>query len=184
MLPETIELSTDRLLLKEVTPASKVYILSKYSDEDIMSYMGMNTNAELEKEKNKLKKNLTSYQITFKYFLLIYKETNKTIGSCGYFRWYKDHDRAEIGYSLTDDSYKKKGLMTEATREILKYGFGNMNLHRVEAFAHPENIASVKILEGLGFQYEGLLREHYLTDGNYEDSACYGLLKHEFYNPE
>ncbi len=181
MLPKTITLETKRLLLLEVTPESKAYILSNYSDEEIMQHLGLNSDEELQAEKKKLSKGLTNYTTTFKYFLLRDKENNNTIGSCGLFRWYPDHNRAEIGYSMTDTTYREKGLMKEAVAAIVQYAFDHMDIHRMEAFAGPENTPSVKILEGLGFKYEGLLREHYLRNGIYEDSACYSLLKHEFY---
>jgi ribosomal-protein-alanine N-acetyltransferase len=67
--------------------------------------------------------------------------------------------------------------MSEALLPILDYGFNHMKLHRIEALASPQNIPSIKLLEANHFNYEGLLKEHYLIDGVYEDSAIYSLIK-------
>ncbi|HRB38799.1 MAG TPA: GNAT family N-acetyltransferase, partial [Bacteroidia bacterium] len=56
----------------------------------------------------------------------------KLIGSIGLWRTVPEHHYAEIGYSLLNE-YQRKGLMFEAMIAALKYGFNEMQLHRVEA---------------------------------------------------
>ena len=94
--------------------------------------------------------------------------------------WYLDHNRAEIGYALTDNPEKSKGLMTEAMNSILKYGFEEMKLHRIEAFIGPENIPSLKLVAKFNFKKEGVLRQHYFKNDKMEDSAVFALLKDEY----
>lgn len=182
MTPSTITLETSRLFLKEVTPEYYKYLFENLSDDELKEELCY-SDADLNKAKARLPLGMTYYHITFKYFLLQDKQTQKTIGTCGFYRWYKEHDRAEFGYVMSDESYRKRGLMKEAAVRSIRYGFEDMGIHRIEAYASPENIASVKILKGLGLKYEGLLKEHYLRDGIYEDSACYAILKHEYYTP-
>lgn len=179
MEPQTITLETERLLLKEMTPELYQYIFTHYDDEAIKSVFDFDDKG-LAVAKERFAKGMTYYHITFKYFLVQDKETGSTIGTCGFYRWYPEHDRAEIGYILTNESYKRKGLATEAAARILRYGFENMNVYRVEAFASPANTPSIKILEGLGMKNEGLMRGHYLKNGVYEDSSCYALLREEY----
>lgn len=50
--------------------------------------------------------------------------------------------------------------MTEALDAILDLGFNKMELNRIEAVVMPENSASIKLLEKLGFHNEGLLKEY------------------------
>ena len=57
------------------------------------------------------------------FYLLREKETGDTIGDCGFHTWNTIHHLAEAFYSLRDDKYKNKGLMTEAFAELLKYGY-------------------------------------------------------------
>jgi [ribosomal protein S5]-alanine N-acetyltransferase len=55
-----------------------------------------------------------------------------------------------------------------------------IKLNRIEAFVGTENEASKRLVKGLGFTEEGLLRGHYINNGIAEDSLVYGLLKSEF----
>ena len=167
---------TKRLTLRVVTP--EVYQeIFKLPEAEIMEFFGFSTRNELEKETERFQNGLQTFNKTFLYFQLINKETDAIIGWCGYHTWYTDHDRAEIGYGLVSDEFKRKGLMKEALSPIIDYGFKEMNLHRIEAFASPKNTPSIKLLNFNNFQEEGLLKEHYLKDGVYEDSAVYALLR-------
>lgn len=181
MKPETVTIRTERLILEEVTPELHEYIMNNWSDDQILEYYDW-SEADLTKGKKRLPRGTSSYYASSKFFLLRDKINNQTIGTCGFYRWYPEHDRGEIGYVMSNESYRKKGLMQEAAKRILQYGFEDMGLHRIEAFAHPDNTSSVNILGALGMKYEGLLREHFKskTNGVHEDSACYSILKHEY----
>ena len=67
--------------------------------------------------------------------------------------------------------------MKEAMPEVINYGFEKMGLHRIEAMVGKDNEPSLKLLHAHGFVQEGLLREHYLIDGRYEDSLVFSLLR-------
>ena len=70
-----------------------------------------------------------------------------------------------------------QGIAGEAVRAVIEYGFTAMKLHRVEVRAIADNHRSVRLLERLGFQREGTLREYSLEDDlAFHDSAVYGLL--------
>lgn len=171
---EVIE--TQHLILKKITSEVMDFIFTTYSDEEIISFLGLLDARALAKEKAKWEKGLATHNRSFLYFILNDRATNNAVGWCGYHTWYTDHDRAEIGYGLYLDEIKQKGLMTEAMTAVLAYGFGQMNLHRVEAFVAKDNIPSLKVLEKFHFQKEGVLLEHYLVNGVYEDSVLYSLL--------
>lgn len=66
--------------------------------------------------------------------------------------------------------------MSEALRAALEYGFGQMGLHRVSALVHPENRASIRLLERFAFQPEGRLRDYYYREGRYFDHLVFSLL--------
>lgn len=180
MLPETITLETERLLLQEITPELYNLILSTYSDDDIKKAFGYRTDNDVLKEKQRYAKGIVNYYHTFKRFVLTTKEDSLAIGQCGYHKWYAEHNRAEIGYGMSDISVMNKGYMREAIAPIVAYGFNNMQLNRIEACISPKNKASIKLVERLGFKYEGLMREHYANGGVIEDSANYSLLRKEF----
>ncbi len=66
--------------------------------------------------------------------------------------------------------------MTEALHAMLRYGFETFDLHRIEAVITPENHASSKLLEKLGFRQEGVLRQRSFYRGHYVDDVYFGLL--------
>ena len=173
-------IETDRLKLRIVTPDVMEYVYDVFTDDELMSFFGITSPEVLEKEKHKFRNGLTTFNKSYLNFVIIDKQTNTALGACGYHTWYVEHDRAEIGYGLYNDTHKRKGYMSEAVAAMLAYGFNKMNLHRIEAMTADYNTASIKILEKSGFVYEGRLREHYNVNGKMEDSVLYGLLKKDF----
>jgi [ribosomal protein S5]-alanine N-acetyltransferase len=179
-LPGSSVLETERLYLREMNPEILEYMFACFSDEELLELMGLNNFEALEVERGKFQEGMTTYWISFKNFLITDKLTGSTYGRVGYHTWYKKLDRAEIGYQIQVEEAKGKGYMSEAMEAVLTFGFDKMGLNRVEAFLSPQNLPSKKLVERFGFQHEGLLREHYLKNGVYEDSACYGLLRSEY----
>ena len=59
----------------------------------------------------------------------------------------------------------------------MQFAFEELGLHRVEADVDPRNARSLRLLERLGFQQEGLLRERYHVSGEIQDAALLGLLR-------
>jgi ribosomal-protein-alanine N-acetyltransferase len=173
------QLTTPRLILRKLTPEAYGYLYANFDDSYLMEFLGMDAEA-LQKEKEKYRQGLTSYNRTQVNFQLIEKDSGRVIGACGFHTWSPQHLRAEIGYHLNNDTDKRKGYMSEAVYAVLKYGFDEMKLHRVEALADPNNVPSIRIIEKFNFTFEATLREHYNVDGVMEDSVMYSLLKNEF----
>ncbi|NIW38715.1 MAG: GNAT family N-acetyltransferase, partial [Gemmatimonadetes bacterium] len=86
--------------------------------------------------------------------------------------------QAEIGYDLAHRHWGR-GLMTEALRPMLRFGFEEMDLHRIEAGVTVGNEASARVLEKLGFREEGLLRRGGYWKGAYHDLRGFGLLRRD-----
>ncbi len=173
-------LETPRLLLHDLTPETRKALFLQRTEEEIRTFLGVTTDTEWATELQKHAEGLSGYRRSFLTFYIQEKASGKTIGSCGFHTWYLPHRRAEIGYMINDEQWKRKGFMTEALRPIIRYGFEVMDLNRIEAFTSLENIASQKLLKALGFKEEGLIREHYCKNGIIEDSVIFGLLHREF----
>nr|WP_315210593.1 GNAT family N-acetyltransferase [uncultured Flavobacterium sp.] len=103
------------------------------------------------------------------------KDNSKLIGIIGHYRIKPEHYRAEIGYMLLPE-YQGKGIVSEAVREAVKYGFNNMNLHSIEAIIDPDNHASAKVLEKNGFVKEAHLKEYEFFEGRFLDTVIYSIL--------
>jgi len=110
---------------------------------------------------------------------MVYKENNKLIGTGGYHIWNPTHRRAEIGYALSPE-YWNKGLMTEAMIVMIKFGFENLNLNRIEALCNVENTASERVMQKCGMKYEGTIREHIYVKEEFHNLKLYSILKSEF----
>lgn len=174
-----IEIETTRLGLRSITP-SLVHQLFASKDKSYIQSFFETDEQGYQHLKRMHEKGMETHRISFYYFLLVEKASQKVIGECGFHSWNKSHDRAEVFYNLKDDSNKRKGLMSEALATVLPYGFYNLGLHRIEALTASYNTASLKLLDNFGFTKEGIMREDYLLDGKYEDSQCYSLLRREW----
>jgi ribosomal-protein-alanine N-acetyltransferase len=108
-----------------------------------------------------------------------WKESGKVVGMVGYVNIKPDHDRAEVGYSLSK-AWHRKGIMREALDCILAYGFDSMQLHSIEAIVDEQNIASGSLLETAGFRKEACFIEDFYHGGRYRNSVHYGLLRREW----
>jgi ribosomal-protein-alanine N-acetyltransferase len=72
--------------------------------------------------------------------------------------------------------YHGKGIITEAIKETVKYGFEIMKLHSIEAVIDPENLASEKVLLKSGFIKEAHFKENEYYEGRFLDSVIYSIL--------
>lgn len=106
-------------------------------------------------------------------------DDDRVIGTCTLAHLNVANRRAELGFAL-GRLHWRKGLMSEALVALLDFGFGALNLHRLEADVDPRNEASIRILERLGFRREGYLRERWLTNGETQDTVLLGLLQKEW----
>ena len=101
------------------------------------------------------------------------------IGSIGIFRQGNIHRQtAELGYYIAEE-YWGKGIMTEAVKQICEYVFAKSDIIRIYAEPFAYNIASCRVLEKVGFQYEGTLRSNAVKNGKVIDMEMYSLLKAE-----
>ncbi len=176
---ENIE--TERLILRKLTPAIYRQIFDTLPDAEIMNVLGLADAEALEKEKQKYRSGLSTYNRTFVNFQILDKASRQILGACGFHTWYTEHARAEIGYALNNEETKAKGIMSEAMKAVVHYGFAHMGLNRIEAFIGPGNIPSLKLVSKFGFTQEGRLRSHYFKKGIIEDSLVFGLLKEEYF---
>lgn len=103
----------------------------------------------------------------------------KVIGSISVFRQGNIHRQtAELGYYIAEE-YWGRGIMTEAVKQICGYVFDKSDILRIYAEPFAYNIASCRVLEKAGFQYEGTLRSNAVKNGKIIDMKMYSLLKAE-----
>ncbi len=103
------------------------------------------------------------------------KDENKVLGTICIWNLKREHDRAEVGYELYPD-YWRKGIMQEALTAIIDFGFSTMKLHSIEAIIDPFNEGTYKLLEKNKFMKEAHFKENYFHDGKFKDTIIYSLL--------
>ena len=90
---------------------------------------------------------------------------------------------AELGYSIARPLWGQ-GLTTEGAQAVIAYGFEELGLTRIQAYADIRNAGSWRVMEKLGMQREGLLRSNRVVHGERTDDVIYALLREEWSPPE
>jgi RimJ/RimL family protein N-acetyltransferase len=90
-----------------------------------------------------------------------------------------EHRQGEIGFTFHPDHHGH-GYATEASRELLRIGFEDYDLHRICGRLEPRNVASARVLEKLGMRREGLLLENEWVKGEWQSELIYAILDREW----
>jgi ribosomal-protein-serine acetyltransferase len=85
------------------------------------------------------------------------------------------HRSCELGYWLRKEA-TRRGLMTEAARGALDFGFKYMGAHRIRVAAATDNHPSLSVISRLGFHFEGIARQAEWCDGRWLDHATFSTL--------
>ena len=100
----------------------------------------------------------------------------KAVGSIGSFPQTDIHEKnAEMGYWLAEE-YWGKGIMTQAIREIVEYGFSTFEIVRIFARPFSTNLKSQRVLEKAGFELEARLKRALFKNGEFVDELIYARL--------
>src|SRR5512139_123541 len=177
-----MELHTHRLILREFVPADWSVVLAyqrdprylKYSDwvdrtpDDAQRFVQMFLDQQAERPRRK-------FQLA-----IMLKASGQLIGDCGIRRVAAGAHEADIGYELAADQWGH-GYATEAARAIVRFGFAELNVHRIWAWCIADNVASARVLERLGLKLEGRLRDKEFFKGRWWDTLMYGILENEWH---
>lgn len=174
-------LETKKLISREIINEDAEDIYQYLSDADVNRYLEGSTDS-VEEAMSYISWSRDTYKNnTDIRWGIELKENSKLIGDCGFGHIDEPKRPTELGYMISKE-YWNRGYMSEALGEILRYGFQMLNLHRVQAWTHPENKASVRLLLKHGFIHEGYLREYIYVwhKGVYIDTDIYSLLAKDY----
>ena len=146
-------IETERLILRRFTINDYKEVYEFGSNKEVQKYTGDTMIPSLDHAK-KLIKNVW-YADYKKYgygrWAVIYKPENKVIGFAG-LKYLPEFNETDIGFRFLPE-YWGKGIATEASKEIITYGFEKLNLDKIIGIAMPENIGSCKVLEKIGLTF-------------------------------
>jgi ribosomal-protein-alanine N-acetyltransferase len=173
-------LETDRLFLRRLQADDLQDIFEYASDPEVAKYTSWPAHQTIHDTREFLDYVLELYRNgDVAPWGLVVKVGGKLVGTCGFLDWYPDSARAEVGYALSSQ-YWGRGLMTEAVRAVIAFGFRTLNANRIQGRCEVENIASIRVMEKAGMKLEGVLREHEYAAGRYLDIAIHSILRREW----
>ncbi|RAJ83586.1 ribosomal-protein-alanine N-acetyltransferase [Chitinophaga dinghuensis] len=172
-------LSTERLTLAPVSMAMLEDIFFIFNDPKVVRFYPVAPLAN----RGKAMERIQQYQRMFREktgirWVIIAKGTHSVVGTIG-INSMDSNNKCSISYDLSSNWWKR-GYMQEAMQAFLAYVFGTLEINRVQAEVMKDNTDSCVLLEKLGFEKEGLLREWQYWDGRYNDIYMYALLRREY----
>lgn len=172
-------LETKRLILRQLTNNDAKDLFEYFSLDIVMEYYDLAPLTHIGEAEKLIKTFNTEFENKkgFRWAIEL-KDNKKVIGTCGYHNWFHEHFKAEIGYEL-NPQFWRKAYMKEAIQTIIPFGFSTMNLHRIEAFIDPANVSSEKLLLSLDFKEEGTMRDFFFEKGKFVDATIFGLINKE-----
>ena len=151
-----------------------------FNDAEVTRFLNKRYPFSLLAEENWLRENAgkpLSYDHTA---LAIETKDGVHIGSIGFHRVSPEDRRAEVGITIGDKRYWSKGYGTDAMRTLVRFGFEEMNLHRIELTVDARNERAQACYRKCGFVEEVRARQDRFAEGAYHDTIWMGILRHEW----
>ena len=168
------DLETERLWLRQATQKDAEAVFAVFSDPKVTQFHDLNTFTQIDEAIGVIERRAKGFESGRGIRWGIARKLDNTlIGSCG-FIWDREATAAEVGYELASQFWGK-GIMSEALRAILQYGFEHRGVEFVMAQIMLENVASRRLLEKLGFQSQGVLKKHGFWKGEHHDLEQFKL---------
>ena len=166
------QLETERLILRELHSGEAESLFAILGDKEVTEFY----DDEVFRDVSQASEQIEAWAAGVKAgrgvrWGIARRDNDEIIGTSGYYGVHSWHKRAGIGYVL-GRSFWRQGIMTEALGAVIEFGFNVIGLNRIEAVVMPKNEASLRLLTGLGFTQEGILREY----ENWSDKGCVDLM--------
>ena len=173
-------LTTERLKLRWLVDSDVPALFEVFSDPVVMRYWSTPPHMD-EAAVNALLENIRDafHQRALFQWGVARRNDDQIIGTCTLANLDSSNRRAELGFILGRDHWRK-GYMTEALTQLLRFSFEDLGLNRLEADIDPRNASSVKLVEHLGFTREGYMPQRWIVGGEICDTAFFGLLAQDW----
>lgn len=171
------QLETERLILRpmRISDARDLYEYAR--DPEVSRHVLWDAHQSVFQSRQFLRAAIRQYRKGLPgSFAIALKESDRMIGTIGFMWVNVDHKSAEVGYSLSRD-YWNQGLMTEALRAVIAFGFDELRLNRIEAQHDTDNPASGRVMDHVGMQFEGIMRQRLKNKGKFVDVVNYAILR-------
>jgi RimJ/RimL family protein N-acetyltransferase len=168
----------ERLYLRPLEPGYDNHLYATWlNNEEIRRYFSVYPTSDA-RGKERLENLYKSFGHII--FGVALKDTNTLIGLVGLKDINQLNQTAEFYVIIGDPASWGKGYGTEATKLMIRYGFMELNLNRIQTQDMEENIGGWRADEKAGFKYEGTIREAIFRFGKYHDVRIYSILRREY----
>ena len=175
-LNKRVDLNTERLLLRPFQFEDVDDVLAYASDPEVARYVPLPQPYTRDDAVEFIARQVLADWSTQPAFAIVLE--HRVVGGIG-LRIQESHGIAELGYALAKPHWGQ-GLMPEAARAVIAWGFGRYGLHKVYTFADTRNRRSWRVMEKLDMTREGVLRGHRKSRDEHIDDAYYGILRTEW----
>ena len=171
-----------RVLLRTFCPADEPAFLAYRADADVARYQGWEPYSPAQAHafvQVQCQAAIPPAPGDWVQIGIVLAATGELIGDCALHLTADDPRLGEIGITLAP-AWQGRGYAAEALRALLDYCFGSLGLHRVLAITDCLNLASVRLLAGVGMRQEGHFRQHVWFKGRWSDEYLYAMLGAEW----
>jgi RimJ/RimL family protein N-acetyltransferase len=163
-----------RILDKEDIERNAMWLNSEYIS-DIMGYLPTMSKSQQYEWYDKLKNDNNRFV-----FAICLKDNDQHIGNAGLGNIDYVSRHAMYSIFIADQQYQSKGNGSKSTRLILSFAFERLNLNKIYLQTSSRFSVAIKMYESIGFVKEGTMRQHYYSNGVYEDKIIYSILRSEY----
>ena len=175
------EFRLGRLRLRALRRSDAEDMFEYSKDPKVTSHLLWDPHPDLRYTSNYLKYVDSQYRKhRFYEWAVVWEETGKMIGTCGFNYFDRQNSRAEIGYVI-NPVFWNRGVATEAVSFILRIGFDKLGLNRIEARHMVGNDASRRVMEKNHMTFEGIMRSAVSVREVFRDVAVFSILRHDYY---
>jgi ribosomal-protein-alanine N-acetyltransferase len=175
-------LRTERLLLREFVDADWPAVHAYGSDPQVVEFVPWGPNTQEDTRAfvrraigHQAETPRRSYELA-----VVLRDQSALVGGCGLTVTDPQNRSGSIGYVL-HRRYWGRGLMPEAARALLRFGFGELGLHRIWALCDVQNARSARVLEKIGMQREACMKQDAWMHGRWRDTYLYAVLENEWH---
>lgn len=171
-------IQTERLLLRPITISDANDMFEYTSLDDSNKYLSWNAHTDIEQTINFIKEVELKYQTSkteYSWGIELVTE-KKLIGVVKLFEISHNNKRAEVSYIL-NPKFQGKGYVNEAINAVIDLAFSKLAFTRIQARCSNDNVASEKVMQKSGMNFEGLLKKYWILKGEYKDVVLYAITK-------
>lgn len=174
------EIKTERLLLRKMKKSDYRDMYEYARRPEVTEFLTWDPHPDEDYTYRYLDYIATRYKAgDFYDWAVVYRSNKKMIGTCGFTKFDIQNNSGEIGYVLNPD-YWGMGIAPEAVSAIMKFGFVDLNLHRIEARFMQGNERSRKVMEKCGMKFEGYKRSSLLINSTYRTVGECAIISDEY----